>query len=104
MRCKGVQKVAKPAYLEGFPFPALLRVAPYRVPDGIRVVSVAPRIRLTLSPMSSSSEVQIGKLFIMPLTSELLPRRSLVNRSKVSLTSTSPTSLYYNGYAYPRLP
>ena len=51
--------------------------------------------------------VQIGKLSLMPLTGELLPRRSLgslVNRTKVILTSTSPTSLYHNGFVYPRLP
>ena len=36
---RGLQGVANAAYLEGFPFPALLRVAPYCVPDGIRVVS-----------------------------------------------------------------
>jgi hypothetical protein len=30
-----VQKLADAAYLEGFPFPALLRVAPYCVPGGI---------------------------------------------------------------------
>ena len=34
-----MQEIANPAYLEGFPFPALLRVAPYCVPGGIRVVS-----------------------------------------------------------------
>src|SRR5919112_662850 len=39
MRCRGVQRIANAAYLEGFPFPALLRVAPYCVPGGIRVVS-----------------------------------------------------------------
>jgi hypothetical protein len=35
-----VQGIANPAYLEGFPFSALLRVAPYSVPGGIRVVSI----------------------------------------------------------------
>jgi hypothetical protein len=34
-----VQGIANAAYLEGFPFPALLSVAPYCVPGGIRVVS-----------------------------------------------------------------
>jgi hypothetical protein len=34
-----VQEVANPAYLEGFPFPALPPVAPYCVPGGVRVVS-----------------------------------------------------------------
>src|SRR5215203_1369906 len=39
MCCRGVHGVANPAYPEGFPFPALLSVAPYCVPGGIRVVS-----------------------------------------------------------------
>ena len=38
-RCRGVQRVANPAYLSGFLFSGLLRVAPYCVPGGIRVVS-----------------------------------------------------------------
>ena len=39
MRCRGVQGIANAAYLEGLLFPALLRVAPYCVPGGIRMVS-----------------------------------------------------------------
>src|SRR5215218_9188011 len=39
MRCRGVQRIANAAYLEEFPFPALLSVAPYCVPGGIRMVS-----------------------------------------------------------------
>jgi hypothetical protein len=39
MRCRGLHGVAKPAFLSAFPFPALLRVAPYCVPGGVRVVS-----------------------------------------------------------------
>jgi hypothetical protein len=39
MRCRGLQRLANAAYLEGFPFPALLRVARYCVPGGIRVAS-----------------------------------------------------------------
>src|SRR5215211_7156537 len=42
MRCRGVLGIANAAYLEGFPFPALLRVAPYCAPGGIRVVSTSP--------------------------------------------------------------
>jgi hypothetical protein len=34
-----VQGIANAAYLEEFPFPALLRVAPYCAPGGIRLVS-----------------------------------------------------------------
>src|SRR5215207_5776625 len=36
---QALQGVANAAYLEGFPFPALLRVAPYYVPGDIRAVS-----------------------------------------------------------------
>ena len=39
MCCRGVQGIANPAYLGGFLFSCLLRVAPYCVPGGIRVVS-----------------------------------------------------------------
>jgi hypothetical protein len=35
-----MQGIANAAYLEGFPFPALLSVAPYCVRGGIRVVSI----------------------------------------------------------------
>ena len=45
MRCRGVQWDANAAHLEGFPFPALLRVAPYCVPGGIRLVSGARSLR-----------------------------------------------------------
>jgi hypothetical protein len=38
-RCRGLQRLANPAYLGGFLFSGLLRVAPYCVPGGIRVVS-----------------------------------------------------------------
>jgi hypothetical protein len=36
---QALQGIANAAYLEGFPFPALLRVAPYCVPGGVKVVS-----------------------------------------------------------------
>ena len=39
MRCRELHGLANAAYLEGFPFPALLSVAPYCVPDGVRVAS-----------------------------------------------------------------
>jgi len=39
MRCRGLQRIAKPAYLSRFLFSGLLRVAPYCVPGGVRVVS-----------------------------------------------------------------
>jgi hypothetical protein len=47
--------IANAAYLEAFPFPALLRVAPYCVPGGVRLVSTEAllphdRARLWYSP------------------------------------------------------
>src|SRR5215208_8453085 len=41
MRCGGVQGVAKPAFLRGFSFSGLLRVALYCVPGGVKVVSIS---------------------------------------------------------------
>jgi hypothetical protein len=38
----GVHRLANPAYLSRFLFSGLLRVAPYCVPGGIRVVSILP--------------------------------------------------------------
>src|SRR5215203_3373758 len=45
MCCGGLHEVAKPAFLEGFPFSALLSIEPYCVPVGIRVVSTTPSYR-----------------------------------------------------------
>src|SRR5687767_13905932 len=44
-RCRGLQRAAIPPYLKGFPFSTLLRIAPYCVPGGIRVVSEARVLR-----------------------------------------------------------
>src|SRR5215217_5172408 len=44
MRCRGLHRLAIPAYLSGFLCSALLRVAPYCVRGGIRLVSNAPLI------------------------------------------------------------
>ena len=38
-RCRGLPRVANPRYLSLFPFSALLCVAPYCAPGGVRVVS-----------------------------------------------------------------
>ena len=38
---QGFAEACKSAFLEGFPFPVLLRVALYCVPGGIRVVSIS---------------------------------------------------------------
>jgi hypothetical protein len=40
MRCRGLHGLANPAYLKGILFSGLLRVAPYCVPGGVRVVSI----------------------------------------------------------------
>jgi hypothetical protein len=40
-RCWGVQGIANAAYLEGYPFPALLHVAPYCARGGVGGVSLS---------------------------------------------------------------
>src|SRR5918995_2210613 len=42
MRCRGLHRLANPAYLSRFLFSALLRVALYCARGGIRVVSISP--------------------------------------------------------------
>jgi hypothetical protein len=42
VRCRGVQEIANPAFLGGFLCSGVLSVAPYCVPDGVRVVSISP--------------------------------------------------------------
>src|SRR5687768_13280075 len=64
MRCRGLQRLANAAYLEGFPFPALLRVAPYCVPGGVRVVSTSPsyphNTAVHVQPFVSSNRAYIA--------------------------------------------
>jgi hypothetical protein len=38
---QGLQGLANPPYLKGVPFPALLHVAAYCVPGGVRVMSIS---------------------------------------------------------------
>src|SRR5215203_321590 len=76
MRCRGLQRFANTAYLEGFPFPGLLSVAPYRAPGGIRVVSMSPSYRpSTKSSLRFSSVVAQGAATKRraPAASPLLP-------------------------------
>jgi hypothetical protein len=47
-----VQRVANPAYLGGFLCSGLLRVAPYCIPGGIRVVSEAGGGHLSDTPVN----------------------------------------------------
>ena len=57
MRCRGMQRLANDAYLSGFLCSALLRVAPYCVPGGIRVVSI-----LSSYPRSSKGSLRARPL------------------------------------------
>src|SRR5215217_3467639 len=45
MRCWGLHELANPALLSRFLFSGLLRVAPYCVLSGIRVVSISSSLR-----------------------------------------------------------
>jgi uncharacterized membrane protein YedE/YeeE len=59
MCCRGLQKLANPAFLGGFLFSGLLSVAPYCVPGGIRVVSIEGRLRWVL-PTADSMDRALG--------------------------------------------
>src|SRR5215217_3308551 len=75
MRCRGLHTLANPAYLAGFLCSALLSVAQYCVPGGVRVVSISlSPLPVTLSFTSSSIQSQSGKFFLVQLTINLRPR------------------------------
>ena len=58
MRCRGLHRVAKPAYLSRFPFCALLGVAPYCVRGGVRVVSIIAFPSALLKRGSEESKIR----------------------------------------------
>ena len=61
-----MQGVANAAYLEGFPFPALLRVAPYCAHGGVRVVSNDRGLRVAGSP-ALDRQVAMGMAYLQPV-------------------------------------
>ena len=63
-----MQEIANAAYLQGFPFSCLLRVAPYCVPGGIRVVS-KDRGSASLLPACSAGSVNKWSLSTPSYTS-----------------------------------
>src|SRR5918992_1079425 len=83
MRCRGLLRLANPAYLEGFPFPALLSVAPYCVPGGIRVVSAVRGLCLAGSS-ALDKRVGMGMPYPQPVEFTLdHPRRwAVVSRCR----------------------
>src|SRR5919107_5837214 len=89
MRCGGVQRIANAAYLEGFLFPALLRVAPYCVPGGIRVVSNSVRNSGTGAPTLSCGLSWSPS----PQASLSSPRVTASKCSSVSLSLSSVSKL-----------
>ena len=63
MRCRGVQRLAKPLYLGGFLCSGLQAVAPYCVSSGIRVVSI---------PSSQPSPTKSALVSVLRLSSQCL--------------------------------
>src|ERR671921_2185876 len=102
MRCRGVQGIAEPAYLEGFLFSGLLGVAPYCVPGGVSVVSIEPMLlhdsarsehapKVCLAPRRARFAAAFPRLPLALDTYNGPPRRwygrSLGNRPYCSRTS-----------------
>jgi hypothetical protein len=72
MRCRGVQGIANAAYLEGFPFPALLRVAPYCAPGGVnRGIAALRSCSLMYAPevRPAPREAPLDPAYLGPLLS-----------------------------------
>src|SRR5215217_5361761 len=83
MRCRGLHTLANPAYLAGFLCSALLSVAQYCVPGGVRVVSISlSPLPVTLSFTSSSIQSQSGKFCLVQLTINLRPAPILTSTSR----------------------
>src|SRR5215207_4885927 len=74
MRCRGLHRLANPPYLKGFPFSTLLRVAPYCVPGGIRVVSKGPSVSGDSGPKGLELLAAPARCFAASLGGELLAR------------------------------
>src|SRR5215217_5665177 len=79
-RCRGVQRLANPAYLSGFLFSWLQRVAPYCVPGGVKVVSISHRC----PPSSKGYFRQASESATLEgsLSSTLVPTLGLASRCK----------------------
>src|SRR5918994_680586 len=69
MRCRGLHRLANPAYLSRFPFSALPCVAPYCVPGGVRVVSI---VRGSHAARSFTLDAKAGMGTCCPQASEEL--------------------------------
>jgi hypothetical protein len=101
-RCRGVHGFANAAYLSRFLFSALLRVAPYCVPGGIRVVSKGRGYRAFLalenrgfagSRIRTSGNTPSGRWVNRLLSSHLAAELNCCQTfCSFSLNTTSPSS------------
>jgi hypothetical protein len=82
-----VQRIVNAAYLAGFPFSGLLRVAPYCVPGDIRVVS---EIRAYSAKVPSQTDLRL--LFYNP-----------IQQSFWKVYSPKFAEIRSNGYEHPLL-
>src|ERR671913_2321876 len=60
MCCRGLHRIANPAYLSRFLFCGLLCVAPYCVPGGVRVVSTEASLLHAPARLWYASEVRLA--------------------------------------------
>jgi hypothetical protein len=70
MRCRGLHRVANPAYLRGFLCSALPCVPPYGVPGGVRVVSEVRGIHVAGS-FALERQLGTGAAYLQP--AEFMP-------------------------------
>jgi hypothetical protein len=70
MRCRDLQGVAIAPFLGRFPFSALLRIAPYCVPGGVRVVLGGVDYASPIPLVQRASRTKVGP----PVTGQIRAR------------------------------
>ncbi|MDQ5827733.1 MAG: hypothetical protein M3441_26630, partial [Chloroflexota bacterium] len=76
--CRGLLRVANLAFLSSFLFSGLPRVAPYRVPGGVSVVSISPFLR-PYTDGYEGSQIQTLKIHTQAKFAELTFLSASVN-------------------------
>jgi hypothetical protein len=92
MRCRGLQEFANAAFLGRFLFLGLLRVAPYCVPGGVRVVSSGVGFQVLAGSIGG---LKLVRALIRTPGGETTRGRSLRNSPKASNRVLNPNSVDY---------
>jgi hypothetical protein len=93
MRCRALQRFANPLYLRQFLFSALLCVAPYCVPGGVRVVSSGVGFQVLTGSIAGLGPAEVDALHGgVPAEDSRLYSRSAYGPSSVPVVITHSVS------------